>query len=182
MLQIKNINNNSKGMTLVELLVAIAIFSTVISIIYGIYISNVKYIDKENIKTTLQNEAQVIDSTFLQLSMQSKGIVDCSLNNTDEFQEVKFIALEYEGNVIKWEVEDSKLKLQVISNYELDTEVVENEYYISENIKSFAAKSIDKDNLEESKLINIKIELEKQKGFNKVTYPLSVIVTFRNKE
>ena len=181
-MEIKKIKNNSKGITLVELLIAIAIFTTVIAIVYSIYIGNIKFINKENIKTQLQNEAQVIDSTFSQLSMQSEGIVDSSLYGTDEFKEVSYIALEYQGKVVKWIVEENILKLQIISNYKLENQKIDSEYNISENVKYFAIKSVDKDDLKSSKIINVKIELEKKKGFSKVNYPFSMMVTFRNKK
>lgn len=179
---VKNKLKNKSGVTLVELLVAIVIFSTVVGVTYGIYINNMKYIDKENIKTQLQNEAQVIDSTFLQLGMQSEGIEDVKYIDSEvESIDMKYKNENNEEKIIRWKLEDKKLKLQVIGTYNETEQIIDAEYVLSENIKYFNIKSIDGYTLETSNIINVEIKLERIKGFNHVEYPLSIMVTFRNK-
>ncbi|WP_455539801.1 PulJ/GspJ family protein [Terrisporobacter sp.] len=177
---------STRGITLVELMVAIVIFTMVVGITYSIYISNVKYITNQEIKTQLQNEAQIIDSTFLQIGMQSEGIVNSHITNLSKLEDGDYIDMKFkdednQDRYVRWKIEGATLKLQTMSKDDEYSNKVNSEYVLSENVTEATINAIDGKTLEQSYIVNIGITLEKSKGFSDLKYPFSVIVNFRNK-
>lgn len=170
---------NNKGMTVVEVLVAISIVSIIILVTYSVYIGNAKHIWKAEIESKLQNEAQIIESTFSQLSMQTKGIELESeyIHDGEGYYDVKYLVLQSENSIFNWSINGKELKLNVKDK----KENIFKENLISENIESFKVRPIDEIKLEDSKIVEVDISLRKQSGFNDILYPISMIVTFRNK-
>ena len=191
--------SNNKGMTVVEVLVAMAIFSIVVAITYGMYISNIKTISKTEIKSMLQTEAQYVQGTLTHIGMQSSGIEEIDaikITDSSEFNEyydVKYFDMKYVDNknqerLYRVSIEDTQLdKNKQLKLQEIDetTGDVLTESVLTDNIYSFKIKSIstigDNQNLEDSKSIEFFVELGKQKGFSNVKYDISTLITFRNK-
>ena len=69
------------------------------------------------------------------------------------------------------------LRLNVVNNEDGTFK----EYSLSKNIEVFRIRPIDENSLEDAKIIEVLIDLRKQKGFNDIIYPISMIITFRNK-
>lgn len=206
------IKNNKKGMTIVEVLIALAIMSILIFIVYSVYISNLKFIDKENIKTDLQNEAQLIDSSFSQLSMQSTGVIESyTINEGNLFTDIngsysykskieddkennlkyKIIfsypddSTEDKKKYIKWILYKNTITIQPLSYKPTEKTWEDSEggkHTLSENVDEFTIEPIGTEDLTKARVIKVNIKLKKQKGFNTVEYPIELLVNFRNKE
>lgn len=171
--------NNNKGMTVIEVLIAIAIISIVICVTYSVYIANAKHIWREELEAKLQNEAQIIEATFSQLSMQTKGIEDkeSSSPDKDNYYNINNLAMKSEDKIFNWIINNHELRLNVVNNEDGTFK----EYSLSKNIEVFRIRPIDENSLEDAKIIEVLIDLRKQKGFNDIIYPISMIITFRNK-
>lgn len=191
--------NNNKGMTVVEMLVAMAIFSIVVAITYGMYIFNVKTISKTEIKAMLQTEAQYVQGTISHIGMQSSGIEEIDATEiTDSselngYYEVRYFDMRFMDNenqerLYRFSVENiesdenKKLKLQEIDE---NTGNSLTESILASNVYSLKIRQVasvnDKEELINSKSIEVYIELGKQKGFSDVKYDISTLITFRNK-
>ncbi len=178
--------HNSRGMTLVEVLVALAIFTIVLSITFGIYISSTKSISKTEVKTMLQSEAQMIQYKLTPLAMESKGVNSIELDNLENGNTdndfIKISSISFEGidtNNYIFEVNDKELNLLVDDKiYNLSSNI--DEFSIKVEESELNDKSIE-DIIKESKSIEINIVLNKKRGFSDITYPISTIINFRNK-
>jgi prepilin-type N-terminal cleavage/methylation domain-containing protein len=195
------LKNNSKGMTVVELLVAIAIFSVVTAITYSVYISNTKIVSKTDTKAMLQSEAQYIQQTITKIGMQSSGIesiIATPITNDSEFRgyyevarmDVKSIDENNDNVIYRFKIDnknskDKDIKTLKIEKLDQTNKTVISENVLSENIRTFKIKPIpnieDINKIKGSKSIEVYIGLNKKKGFSDVDYNISTLITFRNK-
>lgn len=187
---------DSKGMTLVEFLVALSIFSILITMVYSVYNTNIKSMNKTQIKGQLQSEAQIIQRVISNIAMQSNGIKKVNIENEDNdgYFEIGFIDMELEVEEDSFktyrldidtdftEKDSAKiLRLQQIENNLTENKVVK-EWELSKNIDSFKMKPIGSDAFKDAKSIDSKIVLKRKKGFIKEDYQISTIISFRNKQ
>ena len=72
--------------------------------IYSVYIAIAKHIWREELEAKLQNEAQIIEATFSQLSMQTKGIEDkdSSSPDKDNYYNINNLAMKSEDKIFNW--------------------------------------------------------------------------------
>jgi prepilin-type N-terminal cleavage/methylation domain-containing protein len=195
------LKNNSKGMTVVELLVAIAIFSVVTAITYSVYISNTKIVSKTDTKAMLQSEAQYIQQTITKIGMQSSGIesiIATPITNDSEFRgyyevarmDVKSIDENNDNVIYRFKIDnknskDKDIKTLKIEKLDETNKTVISKNVLSENIRTFKIKPIpnieDINKIKASKSIEVYIGLNKKKGFSDVDYNISTLITFRNK-
>lgn len=191
--------NNNKGMTVIEVIIAISIFTIVSGIVYSIYISNTKTIAKTELKAMLQNEGQQIQNTISRIGMQSSGIEKISatpINSNDElngYYSVNTMSLEfkdkdninyiYKFSILNSNQENNKNKILKLEKLNESNEQILKSWNLSENISEFDIKPVPDIymDLKDSKSIEILIKLNKSKGFNNVDYDLNTLITFRNK-
>ena len=191
-------NSKKKAFTLIELIIVLALITTILSIIYTFFITNTKNLSKIEINSDLQTEAQNIKKEFLNYCTQSEGIIE--INNT-ESDKITYEILDSEGKMkitnIRFKVEENYFDFI----YEEDSKVLSlkafdksgNEVYIyglpkilSRNIKEFKIRPVDIRSNQDGKFnetvgIEILLTLSKKKGYSEVQTPSSLIVKFRNK-
>ncbi len=179
---------DSKGMTLIEILIVLSIITVVLAITYSIHISSIKILSKTEIKTMLQTESQVIQNEINKIGMQSSGVIEAvDINDNDileditksnVFTKIKSLSLiEYfDGNkyIHKFKIEDSILSLVTIGS----DKTAKKE--LSTYVDSVSVKPI-KNSLKNSESIEIEIILYKNKGFNNINYKTPILINFRNK-
>lgn len=179
---------DSKGMTLIEILIVLSIITVVLAITYSIHISSIKILSKTEIKTTLQTESQVIQNEINKIGKQSSGVIEAvDINDNDileditksnVFTKIKSLSLiEYfDGNkyIHKFKIEDSILSLVTIGS----DKTAKKE--LSTYVDSVSVKPI-KNSLKNSESIEIEIILYKNKGFNNINYKTPILINFRNK-
>lgn len=179
---------DSKGMTLIEILIALSIITVVLTIAYSIQISSIKILSKTEIKTMLQTESQVIQNEINKIGMQSSGVIEAidvndndildDITKSNVFTKVKSLSLiEYlDGDkyIHEFKIEDSILSLVTIE----PDKTVKKE--LSTYVDSINIKPI-KDSLKNSESIEIEIILYKNKGFNNINYKIPILINFRNK-
>ena len=191
-------NSKKKAFTLIELIIVLALITTILSIIYTFFITNTKNLSKIEINSDLQTEAQNIKKEFLNYCTQSEGIIE--INNTKS-DKITYEILDSEGKMkitnIRFKVEENYFDFI----YEEDSKVLSlkafnesgNEVYIyglpkilSRNIKEFKIRPVDIRSNQDGKFnetvgIEILLTLSKKKGYSEVQTPSSLIVKFRNK-
>lgn len=194
---------NNKGMTVAEVLIAMAVMTVVMGIIYGLYFSNTKTISKNELKAMIQTDAQYVQNTLTNIGMQSSGIADIVaseiIDDTDfsGYYEVKSIDLKFKENqldyIYRFSVEDSldssddnkSLILYKIDKNGEEENIVQTST-LSQNVYSFKIESVYSSGtgdeiLLKSKTVDVYFELGKRKGFSEVNYEISTLITFRNK-
>lgn len=191
-------NSKKKAFTLIELIIVLALITTILSIIYTFFITNTKNLSKIEINSDLQTEAQNIKKEFLNYCTQSEGIIE--INNTKS-DKITYEILDSEGKMkitnIRFKVEENYFDFI----YEEDSKVLSlkafdksgNEVYIdglpkilSKNVKEFKIRPVDIRSNQDGKFdetvgIEILLTLSKKKGYSEVETPSSLIVKFRNK-
>lgn len=194
---------NNKGMTLVELLVAITIMSVVIGVLYSVYIGNTKIISKTEIKNMLQTEGQYIQQAISHIGMQSEGIYNIEATKTNDDGDFNLIQMDmkiskdskdekkqeydlYRIKIDNSDIENEKNKVLKLQKLDKDTLNITSENILSKNIYECKIRPIPKtvelSEVVESKAIDIYIKLSKQKGFTNEEYDISTLIKFRNKK
>lgn len=89
----------SKGVTLIELIIALAIFSVVLSIAYSFFISNYKSLNNAQSEVEYQSQGQKAIDKIINIAMQSKGItaVELGYNSEGTSTSIKSITFQREG-------------------------------------------------------------------------------------
>lgn len=181
----KYIRNNSKGFTLVELLVSLGIFGLVLSAIFSFLLFNYKIFYKADEQIEVQYQAQIamnelidniIDAEGIAQDENGYGIIEPIINN-DLYNDVNRIVFKINDNkYIEFNFNDNKLYRGENS---LPTGITTNQYAL--NIKEFKIRLIGSDSYENQDYsscrgIGVKIVSE----VNETEFELENQVYFRN--
>ena len=103
-----------KGVTLIELVIALGLLAIVTSFIFSFFFSNERKLDEINIRSDLQNESKVILDTISKYAMEaSKCKIEKNLDDT--IKSIIFSKVDDNGLVIsegaKFIIEDSNIYL-----------------------------------------------------------------------
>ncbi|RLQ98042.1 PilW family protein [Falsibacillus albus] len=135
---------NNRGLTLIELLVAIAISSMVITLIYHITLTSQKAAHKDVLKTALNNEAVYITEHMNEALLNTDQVeaedLDEENNQFSSFAAIN-ISLEHEGSSGDFQETRSTIKIKIADgNLYIDGKVINspdymlsNSYFTSEN-------------------------------------------------
>lgn len=187
--------NKSKGFTLVEVIIAAALLILVLGIIFTIFKANNGILSNVDIKSTLQEEGEIIQSDLSSIGMQSTGISDCvtqdgvsvvdksysefnSIQSTKKIGQVKLeVKLDTSDIIYNFKYDESSKTLSMLKGSATSGKT------LSTNVESFNIKTIDtnNNNLRNATYVEFDIKLKKKMGFTEVEYPVSVVVNFRNK-
>lgn len=167
--------NKTKGFTLIEVLVTLALTSMILGLIYSIMHTNNLSLIETDIKSTLQAEAEDMQRNISKYGMQAMEIegTSLSIDINGEVKKLILVVPTEAGNVShELSVSDKLLKL--------DGRI------LSRNLKSFKVEKSDGSYLTSSgettglKSITFKFILAKKQGYSDVEYPVSITVNFRN--
>lgn len=178
-----------KGFTLVEAIIALSIFTISTSAVYILFSNIQKSTIKIEVKSELQQEAQVIQERFSTIGMQCKGI-ETARNKRFVFKSESESDQSYYRYTFYLKNRELRLKKEKISIKDgVGTESAKVEYdkSLGKNIDSINIMDISNNNIllgnELSNVMGIKIilKLSKIKGTNKEELEVSTMVNFRNK-
>jgi prepilin-type N-terminal cleavage/methylation domain-containing protein len=188
----------SKGFTLTELIITLAITTLVIGVIYTFFISSNKTLTSIEVRAQLQEEGKDIQELLMTIGTESKGIsklVDESGNPIYKYSE-GFLESDMDSN--------NKLKLSLIElilidnsicilEYDSSTKILSSkidgvEKILSKNVEEFSIRPLDirMVNLSDEPLfincpgLEFNINLKKKKGYSEIDYPITIITKFRN--
>ena len=177
---------NKKGFTLIEILVVVALMAIVISSVMSFFVSFVKANKIINANTDLQYEARKLSSFISDKAMESKGIawISAAGNDVDKLidsnESVNVGAINFinsDGTFDAFVVSAGNVYYEKNSAYdEFANNTRENQ--LGSQIKAMYVSPSDGETFKNTKLIKLKISLEKDGE----TYSFEQDICIRNKE
>jgi len=189
--------DKNKGFTLIEVIITLAITVIVLGVIYAFSFTNQKMLSSTQINAELQDQGRDIENSFVEIGMQAKSIE--TVNNTDAGTDNKYKSFESNNNKLKIAGE------LTIKSYDINTytfklngtvlELIKNVAptsikTLSKNVKTMEIRPLDINTVSDKNNsffanapgIEVSIMLYKKQGLSEITYPVSTIVKFRNKD
>ena len=184
----KNLKLRKRGLSLIELVVALSLISIILMIVSPFFISNYVTLDKTSNQIDSQREAKSIMNYFTESSMEASKIssikIDNSKDNIDLTRNSTTVGLG-KGDNISITFDNDEL-YNTKTTFRLENEVL---YYKKDNKEEFQigkfVKDIEFNALPSGKNFNIANSIEVKIEFdtkNATPYEVSNILTFRNKK
>ncbi|MBI6062792.1 PilW family protein [Clostridium perfringens] len=184
----KNLKLRKRGLSLIELVVALSLISIILMIVSPFFISNYVTLDKTSNQIDSQREAKSIMNYFTESSMEASKIssikIDNSKDNIDLTRNSTTVGLG-KGDNISITFDNDEL-YNTKTTFRLENEVL---YYKKDNKEEFKIGQFVKDiefnalpsgtNFNTANSIEVKIEFDTK---NATPYEVSNILTFRNKK
>lgn len=157
-----------RGFTVLELIVSITITVIVLGIVFTVFIWGEKIFTDVDVKSTLQEEAQISEEKINNIGMQASEI-------EEDLVLGKLIkSYNKDGLVGYFKFEKVGRELYIIQySKEKDSFTYEKEDVIAENVENFDEKYYDS-------FAEFNIKFSQKKGFSNVEYSIPINVTFRN--
>ncbi|MFD3156361.1 prepilin-type N-terminal cleavage/methylation domain-containing protein [Haloimpatiens sp. FM7330] len=166
------LKNKHKGFTLIEVIIALAIFIIIITMLYSFFLSNYKVFRSTETNVELRNEGEKAVEQLSKEAMQSSKIIELEDVNGNDILENKN---EVMIKCIKFKNSDNSCKFLIEGNVLYS--IKENKKkQISKYIKNVNVKSIGSEVFKEAAGINIIINLQ----MHKEQESISTRVEFRN--
>ena len=184
----KNLKLRKRGLSLIELVVALSLITIILMIVSPFFISNYVTLDKTSNQIDFQREAKSIMNYFTESSMEASKIssikIDNSKDSIDLSRNSTTVGLE-KGDNISITFDNDELD-NTKTTFRLENEVL---YYKKDNKEEFQmgkfVKDIEFNALPSGKNFNIANSIEVKIEFdtkNATPYEVSKILTFRNKK
>ena len=184
----KNLKLRKRGLSLIELVVALSLITIILMIVSPFFISNYVTLDKTSNQIDFQREAKSIMNYFPESSMEASKIssikIDNSKDSIDLTRNSTTVGLG-KGDNISITFDNDELD-NTKTTFRLENEVL---YYKKDNKEEFQmgkfVKDIEFNALPSGKNFNIANSIEVKIEFdtkNATPYEVSKILTFRNKK
>ena len=185
----KNLKLRKRGLSLIELVVALSLITIILMIVSPFFISNYVTLDKTSNQIDFQREAKSIMNYFTESSMEASKIssikIDNSKDSIDLTRNSTTVGLG-KGDNISITFDNDELDNNIKTTLRLENEVL---YYKKDNKEEFQigkfVKDIEFNALPSGKNFNIANSIEVKIEFdtkNATPYEVSNILTFRNKK
>lgn len=197
-----------KALTLIEVIVTMAVMSLVSIIIFTVFFTNNKMITKSEIKSELQSEADSFSEKIIKFGSQAISIGELSINGlsgsynasteqniittTNDSFNINELTLELPPKDYNLcEITNSSQVVQCKLTWDSNDKTLNwldrngNNYILCKNVKAVEMNFLGyngSDLLKDAKGIEIKVEFEKKKGGQTVTYEISNKIYFRNNQ
>ncbi len=185
----KNLKLRKRGLSLIELVVALSLIAIILMIVSPFFISNYVTLDKTSNQIDFQREAKMIMNYFTDSAMEASKIssikIDNSKDSIDLTRNSTTVGLG-KGDNISITFDNDELDNNIKTTFRLENEVL---YYKKDNKKEFQIGQFVKDiefnalpsgtNFSTSNSIEVKIEFDTKYA---TPYEVSNILTFRNKK
>ncbi|PRR81458.1 PilW family protein [Clostridium vincentii] len=184
--------DKTKGFTLIELMITLAITVIVLGVIYTFSFTSQKILSSTEINAVLQDEGRDIENSLVDIGMQAKGIE--KINNQDPLTTNKYSTLISTSNRLSISKismiyhDDSIYTFELIGTELTLVKGTGSAKILSKNIKQIQIKPLDYNNVDKHTSyvanapgIEVSITLYKKEGLSEITYPISTILKFRNK-
>lgn len=206
-------NNRRKGFTLLELIIVMAITVVILGVIYTFGAVSQRTLGNAEVKSTLQNEGDIIRKELLSIGTQGKDItfIDNSPSIRVAYDTVDATRTDaYKNSLgitkLTFRVYPVATTLSLMNTYtfEIRTDPTDNkkklylkndtsgyEKVLSENVTQMRITPLDYQTVPSNKSLThfdtasglqITVEMHIKKGYSDVTYPVTTIVNFRNKD
>lgn len=194
--------DKTRGFTLIEVIITLAITVIVLGVIYTFSFTSQKMLSSTQINAVLQDDGRDIENSLVDIGMQSKGIK--TVNGTETVDASGVGTTKYYGNLLTGKKLQITGEISMIGHddlrysFELDGNQLSLIKYGSTTSTKILSKNVDKMEIRPLDIntvtdransyfanapgLEISITLKKKEGLSEITYPVSTIVKFRNKE
>ena len=172
---VKNVKkfNKQRGLTLIEVIIAMAIMMIVGGVVTTMTVGNNKILSKVDMKSELQMEAQIIQAQVNKVALESKGI--SAVEFIDNNGHIKSISIEDEEYIYQFSVDNQQVIYQKLSSDEVLQEKV-----LASYISSIQVIPSKEDDLLNSNYMEFNINLSMKRGAQVVDYRVDNYIVFRN--
>lgn len=190
----------TKGFTLIEVIITLAITTVVLGAVYTFFITSSKRLATTEVRSEMQGEAEGIQRVLLVIGTDGTGISKV-IDETDATLE------KYTEAFTETDIENNKrLKVKLLEialedgsictlEYDSATKILSSKIgsgikeILSRNVQEFSIRPLDirmkklsdDPTFANSPGLEFYINLNKKKGYSEVNYPISIITKFRNK-
>ncbi|WP_235069157.1 prepilin-type N-terminal cleavage/methylation domain-containing protein [Turicibacter sp. TJ11] len=165
--------NKKRGLTLIEIIIAMAIMAIIGGVVTTMTISNNKILSKVDMKSELQMEGQIIQTQLTNVALESKGIYDVDfIENTDQIRSIMLDDGEYLHEFI---ISGNELIYQKLKNNDILQKRI-----LSSNISTIQVIPSIEDDLIKSDHMEFNINLSMKRGTEIVNYHVDNYIVFRN--
>ena len=192
----KNLKFKRKGLSLIELVVALSLIAIILMIVGPFFISNYVTLDKTSNQIDFQREAKAIMNYFTDSAMEASNIESLTniknevLSNNNYTESLKKNSLKSKEGYLKLTFNNSKNKNEhttfILKDRSLYMKKDSEEFKIGDLVSSIELTSLT-EGVSQGKVINnfknanaIKVEITFDTK-NNTPYKVSNILTFRNK-
>ncbi|MDK0864199.1 prepilin-type N-terminal cleavage/methylation domain-containing protein [Clostridium perfringens] len=192
----KNLKLKRRGLSLIELVVALSLIAIILMIVSPFFISNYVTLDKTSNQIDFQREAKAIMNYFTDSAMEASNIESLTnvkdevLSNNNYTESLKNNSLKSEDGYLKLTFNNSENKNEhttfILKDRSLYMKKDSEEFKIGDLVSSIELTSLT-EGVSQGKVINnfknanaIKIEITFDTK-NNTPYKVSNILTFRNK-
>ena len=165
--------NKKRGLTLIEIIIAMAIMAIIGGVVTTMTISNNKILSKVDMKSELQMEGQIIQTQLTNVALESKGIYDVDfIENTDQIRSIMLGDGEYLHEFI---ISGNELIYQKLKNNDILQKRI-----LSSNISTIQVIPSAIEELKNSNHMEFKINLSMKRGTQIANYRVDNYLVFRN--
>lgn len=189
----------SKGFTLIELIMTLAITTLIIGVVYAFFNVSNRTLTTTELNSQLQDDARLIQEVLVLIGTDGTGIneiIDESGNTIEKYTD--FFTAQNINNNERLNLTSIKLNLEDGSictlEYDSTTRILSStigsgvKEILSKNVESFSIRPLDIRMIDlstdplfaDATGVEFNISLNKEKGYSEVDYPISVITKFRN--
>lgn len=165
--------NKKRGLTLIEVIIAMAILMIVGGVVTTMTVSNNKILSKVDMKSELQMEGQIIQTQVNKVALESKGI--SAVEFIDNNGHIKSISIEDEEYIYQFSVDNQQVIYQKLSGDEVIQEKV-----LSSHVSSIEVNPSTEDKLLNSNYMEFNINLSMKRGAQVADYRVDNYIVFRN--
>ena len=165
--------NKKRGLTLIEIIIAMAIMAIIGGVVTTMTISNNKILSKVDMKSELQMEGQIIQTQLTNVALESNGIYDVDfIENTDQIRSIMLDDGEYLHEFI---ISGNELIYQKLKNND-----ILQKRSLSSNISNIQIIPSTLKELQNSDHMEFNINLSTKRGAEIVNYRVDNYIVFRN--
>lgn len=172
---VKNVKkfNKQRGLTLIEVIIAMAIMVIIGGVVTTMTVSNNKILSKVDMRSELQMEGQIIQTQLMNVALESNGINHVEfIGNSDQIQSITIYDDDY---LYKFTVSGSELIYQKLQGDESLQKRV-----LSSNISNIQVIPSTLEELQNSDHMEFNINLSMKRGAQVVDYRVDNYIVFRN--
>ena len=165
--------NKKRGLTLIEIIIAMAIMAIIGGVVTTMTVSNNKILSKVDMKSELQMEGQIIQTQLMNVALESSGVEHVEfINNSDKIRSIIIGDNQY---LYKFTVSDNNLIYQKLQDDQSLQERV-----LSSNISNIQVIPSTIEELQNSDHMEFNINLSTKRGAEIVNYRVDNYIVFRN--
>lgn len=170
--------NKKRGLTLIEVIIAMAIMVIVGGVVTTMTVTNNKILSKIDMKSELQMEGQIIQTQLMKVALESNGVIEVEF--IDDSDLIQSITIEDSQHKHKFKLSGSTLiykKLEKEENLQ-EKELLSKE--LSSNISSIQVIPSTEEELKNSEHMEFNINLSTKRGAQIIDYRVDNYIVFRN--